>query len=353
MARTKQTARGSFGKKEGRAERNRSFPWSTRPPLSYTWSPSLVNTGSSTFIAFGNTSQTSVNEFDDTKNEWKEVWQMPKSFQGHNGEKIAIHIQDLEFCAYDKKQKVLYMNVSDGKLVKLSIDQKKEIQTAHIWDEIRQDKGRSYLVLLNDSIHCMGEEHIILDVNGVEEKRMDMLWPLICGGTAIAKDQNIILLMGGRIAGGELNSGFFSFCAKTHKWSKSKCSLPEQSCLYSVVKTCDERYIIILGGLNRDLSDVYVWDTLTDKVYPSKVMTPTYWECNAVITSTNEEMVTFGFIHELFQGTEYQHMPGMPFYLTKIVQGYYVNEKIHLIPKVGLKHWSINVDVIINSKFTL
>ena len=112
-----------------------------------------------------------------------------------------------------------------------------------------------------------------------------------------------------------------------------------------------QRFIIILGGNDRDFANatfydrIFVLESHTMKLSESKIKLPFRGGCKAVIMENKKEndLLVHGFIKEQMN----IYNMNIPFALISSICVWHLTEYIHIIHSEIGNHWRINVDKII------
>ena len=125
---------------------------------------------------------------------------------------------------------------------------------------------------------------------------------------------------------------------------------------FGLVKTRNERFIIILGGFDAQSNgcdDIYIYDTNNNLFSQSKISCPAKSGFYATISNDPEgdELITFGFINDCYKSNNFQNVQVLPFYLIQLISHWLCIQEIYLL-QYGVKgggHWKIDVDDILQS----
>ena len=118
--------------------------------------------------------------------------------------------------------------------------------------------------------------------------------------------------------------------------------------------TSDERYLLSMGGFDRSTDEltnnISVLDFKTMILMESYVKLPIRRiTVNVHRDRITENLLTFGYINQLWKFSEYSDMAPLPFYLMKLIEQWIHFEYVHIIGTRANKsrHWKINVDEIL------
>ena len=158
------------------------------------------------------------------------------------------------------------------------------------------------------------------------------------------------------------NVGIWQYCLIEHKWTKLNIKFP----YYTVecVLTNDEKYVIITGGQmynnNKWNDDIFILD-LTSEDYQlrkCKIKCPqsgncNYWINTVILGGSKDEMLTDGWIKELFKLQQFKHLLLPPTYLIKMISQWYNQPMLHLFygqpnNMIPARHYEIKVSTILD-----
>ena len=151
------------------------------------------------------------------------------------------------------------------------------------------------------------------------------------------------------------NGGVQEYSISNQKWSKwslkyTPPSLPRPSL---VLKTSDEKYLLIIGGGTRIIT---VYNVKQNIFYQSNIQCPAISEIfnsdfiyQGIIMGNkqNDELLTFGFIRNLFDNHDFNGIQPLPHYMIKLISNWINNDKVHIFDKEH--HFQINLDKILQS----
>ena len=136
--------------------------------------------------------------------------------------------------------------------------------------------------------------------------------------------------------------GIFQFSFQTQKWIKLDVKLPKKLTSFGSVITNDEKYIIIVGGI--ESKDILVFDTDNYSLKTSKIKTVNKTWCYAGLVGDHErnEILTHGYIRSNYNG-EYFMID-----LVKIIASYNFVEDLYCLEFRSQKHWKIKLCEVLN-----
>ena len=120
--------------------------------------------------------------------------------------------------------------------------------------------------------------------------------------------------------------------------------------------TSNERYLLLMGGVDTSTSrynftkNILVLDFKTMILRESRVKLPMRRiKVSVHRDRITENLLTFGYINQLWKFSEYSDMAFLPFYLMKLIEQWIHFEYVHIIGTRANKsrHWKINVDEIL------
>eukprot|EP01084_Bolivina_argentea_P240260 403688_1 len=117
----------------------------------------------------------------------------------------------------------------------------------------------------------------------------------------------------------------------------------------SSILTRNEQYFIEIV-VNISTSEIHVYDLKRYSKWISNICLPTNVKnCQAMIRSNigKEEMLTFGYVRDCWNGSEFNNIQYPPLYLVKLIDSFHVIETVHIM--TAERHFCINVDHIIAS----
>ena len=118
--------------------------------------------------------------------------------------------------------------------------------------------------------------------------------------------------------------------------------------------TSDERYLFLMGGVETSTQEFTNNISVLD--FKTMILTKSYVKLpmrritvNVHRDSITENLLTFGYINQLWKFSEYSDMAFLSFYLMKLIESWIHFEYAHIIGTRANKsrHWKINVDEIL------
>ena len=175
-------------------------------------------------------------------------------------------------------------------------------------------------------------------------------------GIIYVKSQDRYLLFGGCDNCFLCFDTIFEFTVNStqQKWKKLDVKIPEAVAAFGIVITCDDRFVIILGGHTdhqRQVDDIYVFDTKSDTFYKSKLKCPLKRRYHAVITGdlSRDNLLCYGYIRQCYKMNQFKEMllPLPPSEIIQLIIKWVFNEDIHLIAWLKGDHWKISAHEIL------
>merc|ERR1712228_82068 len=190
-----------------------------------------------------------------------------------------------------------------------------------------------HVSLENESITCMHDALTSADNSETVSRR---------AGVAIyVPSKQLILLIGGYddVVGFPPSSDLWIFSLPTQKWRKTQ-NIQFEGYLFGAVLTSNERYIVLLGGINDHkhyVDDIFVLDIKNEddskwKLRKSTVKCPKIGRCKALRTGgidSKDDILINGFIKDCFKMKEFKNIQLPPSYIMKIISMWYDAEMIH------------------------
>eukprot|EP01084_Bolivina_argentea_P306634 529891_1 len=164
-----------------------------------------------------------------------------------------------------------------------------------------------------------------------------------------------ILLIGGYYKNGnasQYSRDIWKYCLSSGKWTKKDClglsNIPNSNIAnYCGILTSNQRYIVLLGGLN-----ICVLDMIDDnnwKMRQCKIKCPIVGLCHVSVTGNENinEMLVIGFVKACFKMKQFSHLSIPPVYIINIMTQYFNEEMIHHIR--NQKHHAIYLAHILSA----
>eukprot|EP01084_Bolivina_argentea_P264730 448535_1 len=137
-------------------------------------------------------------------------------------------------------------------------------------------------------------------------------------------------------------------------WTELNVEMSIKVSQFGLVKLKNERYVIQFGGeiwfgFVDCLDDIFIYDTRKHLFIKSKIKCPSKGKFYGIITNDSkyDEILCFGFVNYCYKGNNFKNMQSLPFYLIKLINGYFCHEELHLFQRAGIGHWKINIDHIL------
>ena len=210
-------------------------------------------------------------------------------------------------------------------------------------------------VYANKQLHLIGGaqsfKHLVFDETKQEFRKMHIFTPregfsgyrgFSRHSLIYCKSKNCIFMFGGSIQGNTISE----FSCSTKKWRVLETGLPTNAAKHltgcGLVITGDERYIIIVGGINSP--KIYVFDVNDYSIKISKIKPAnTVWNyCCLIGNHGKNELVADGYIRENYKGGYFMME------LVKIIAAYNFVEEIYFLEFGRQNHWKINVSAILS-----
>eukprot|EP01084_Bolivina_argentea_P121503 215324_1 len=251
--------------------------------------------------------------------------------------------------AFNSSNRSIYIKNSSNELLTFALSSKSiERLSLNSIGEIELIDGmqciHDSLHLFSYSLHDYSQTHFIFDTKSESSEQIyqfnfnnPFLW--------YAKDEISMIF-------DTFNNIMYEF-QKCNKWVQYEVeSMPCLESSPSIVGTKNKEYLIFMGGLiNHNFSDyIFVFNMKQKQFCKSTIKCPFKGNCVATIMETNYmELLTFGFVNQCFQQSEFKDLQRLPYYIKKFMAQWISNEWIYLVEKSTRKHWKIHVDTIIQS----
>ena len=135
------------------------------------------------------------------------------------------------------------------------------------------------------------------------------------------------------------NTIICEYALSTKQWNVCKWVSIPYSTNAGVICTKDGRFLMILGGKRhkRASNQIFVCDFKQRKCVESAYKCPSRGGCRAVAmrNAKRDELLTFGFVHQSFQESEFRNMQIMPKYLIQMIPRWVYKERIYLVRTSG------------------
>ena len=111
----------------------------------------------------------------------------------------------------------------------------------------------------------------------------------------------------------------------------------------------------LFGGSTRlddkDLDNIYIFDTMDNKFRESKLKCPMTGRYFATISNNKDEekLIVSGFVNDSYKTNEFIDLQIMPHYLIQLISNWYENQKVYLLRRNDDKPslFTIKVDDIL------
>ena len=138
----------------------------------------------------------------------------------------------------------------------------------------------------------------------------------------------------------------FSYCCNNRKWSTltQKAGLPPKCSNFNCLITRNEQYVILL----MDHRNICIASTADMEFKETSIVTPTNL-CNAIVVDNHaeNELLTFGFIRNIWKQNKIGINRFPPQYLIRLIQARITNEYVHLFMNKCNRHFCIPVTNIV------
>eukprot|EP01084_Bolivina_argentea_P101544 182034_1 len=247
--------------------------------------------------------------------------------------------------AFDMKNEILYIQCQSC-MIEINIKTNKTKVTKNI-----QSIGYgARAIIINNKYNVIGgstnTKHLIWNGEIFEEQyNFNTSWSGLYRCEVLQISSKNVLCLGGYYIchGSGLSDSIFSYDIASNKWIKLSQTLPEGVSSFGCVVSKGNKYMIILGGYDRDI--IHVLDLKMMIFRQISIRTPSkgYFTAINMYDKNNEDLLSFGYIRKFCDNLN------IPFYLMKIVGKYYSNEWIYLMENYG-NHWKIKLDDILNDQ---
>ena len=287
-----------------------------------------------------------------------ESWEMSRSKYDIGAIEFNIRVNDCIYYQASHGPLIVY-NMKTTKWNKYPISTDKQKKKYHFWD--------STYCKVNNFIHIIGDrennEHGVWDLNKNEYKSLDSInkpkKAIILGGLIYIKKRQKLLLFGGcweddHWSSTQATDDILFYDIKQNKWAMASIKLPIKMSSFGYVKTNDDKYLIIFGGIdecNYFLDNIYILDLINMKINECKVKCPVRGEFYAYIQFDNIEnnLIVNGYIRNCWKLKEFKSMINLPDVIIKLIQSYmHYNEIVHLFEQNEGEHYKINIDLILD-----
>ena len=286
-------------------------------------------------------------------NEWTKIIDYPKDYESMG-----------QFPTIDQDNRIIYICCTDSKLLGINLNTK-SIQTIVEQYDLGIDSG---IMFANNTIHVIGgnenDKHLIFDNDNKEFKEFhdfasDKQIP--CSYALYLPSRKTIINTIYHRNNPKIPVSVVEF--KNNKWTNLNIANCEDIFGAYITATSHEDYLIFLCGFDLTTEDlnlhrwIYVLDMKTYKLVQSKIQVPEAGENSSGITTRNEEqedLVTFGFVHECYKTEIFQKVQMIPFDLINVLKRWVCYETFHLVLRSEqdiekCEHLTIDVDEIIKT----
>ena len=260
----------------------------------------------------------------------------------------AINDDNTIYLCDRKHQITIFKPKSDNECV---------MRTIKNLDEIKSGTMRGTGVMINNEFHIIGgkvSEHVKFNSN---EQKCEILHDLKVAlnlnaprFTAKSKIRNNILLLFGGLDGDERMDRMHEYDIINDQWARSQLKLPKPLSSVASTQILNGQFVLLFGGNDgKYINDIYVY-SIRDKTFrESKIKCPERG-CYGAFTindKVRDSLVTFGWIRRKWRACGINSHLFPPEYLIRIMCGYYLNERVHLLNTHTGDHYKINVFDII------
>ena len=282
--------------------------------------------------------------------------------------KLLEYDKDDEFiygdsAVYHSQSKMIYISCHNHKIFKYDVSKMKSISIT----DTRVIDYNSRLLLIDNKLHNIGGErgHWIWNIqtDKISEKGKQVkkivndhqhaLWRQNLYDPAVIylKSQQCILLFGGR--GSYWRRSVHRFSISDNTWNKLDCKLPRSMNSCGIVKTRNERFIILFGGNISNVKnsdDIYIYDVRNNEVVKSEIKAPMSGCFRASVTDYPERdnKLCFGFVRDAYNDEDFIDLQKLPLYLMDFISKWYQHQEIYLLEISAGGHWRINLDEILH-----
>eukprot|EP01084_Bolivina_argentea_P121504 215330_1 len=262
----------------------------------------------------------------------------------------SLHLFDYSQNAFNSSNRSIYIKNSSNELLTFALSSKSiERLSLNSIGEIELIDGmqciHDSLHLFSYSLHDYSQTHFIFDTKSESSEQIyqfnfnnPFLW--------YAKDEISMIF-------DTFNNIMYEF-QKCNKWVQYEVeTMPWLESSPPIVGTKNKEYLIFMGGVidYRFMSDnIFVFNVKQKQFCYSTIKCPFKGNCVATIMETNYmELLTFGFVNQCFQQSEFKDLQRLPYYIKKFMAQWISNEWIYLVETRSGNHWKIHVDTIIQS----
>jgi len=129
-----------------------------------------------------------------------------------------------------------------------------------------------------------------------------------------------------------------------------------------------QEFIFIFGAGDGNVNnEIIPFQTVNDSIFVFDIKNMTFLPCTikcpmdgfadpidaiCITNQSNDELMVFGFVHQLYSKPEMKKVTECPVYLIKFIQNFMITEYIHIFSKSNHKrHFKINIDDLLVSTF--
>ena len=306
------------------------------------------------------------------------IWKY--NIKQHEWIKVIDYDEDLSVyshsAAFDSNNNCIYIfRTTNGNQIKCDLNSKKlsiiENAITPTTTSWRGFESSLRMLHVNDRLHCIGGNNRNQSAihcswstkgNALSDKIMHKLPESITTGLRkhsmiYLKSQQCILVFGGRYQDKVFDT-IYKYSIVNQKWIELDIKMPRNMCSFGIVKTREERFIILFGGSNllNKLNEIYIYDTMMNAWSKSSVTTPIISTFRAAISnndSAQDEKLCFGYIRNCYNEDEFIDLQALPYYLIKFISKWVSNEDIYLIQTSNTaaeaEMWTMNIDSILQN----
>ena len=287
-----------------------------------------------------------IHTYNVNKNEWYKEFTYPAKKLNFSCHSVAIK----------EKQNKIYLSTPRHLIIELNTDTK---QYKMIDNIIYSFKKRNILNI-NGNIHLVSNEHLIFNEENNTFTQIYDFGDLprkhyIDNLTVIYIPSKQILLLF-RTLSKECNEGkiqLWKFNLQSNQWSKIK-TFQNTFKISTAVLTSNQQFVIFYSPKEFAIYALHITNNDDYKLVQCNISSPIRTSSELHIQRTGggieDEMLTFGWIKQLFQTSVFQHMKLPPLYIMKFILMWYSRELIHLIHDNTNSHFAIELKHILSSK---
>ena len=253
-------------------------------------------------------------KYDLRKNRWDK-------FMDYSSDKLIT----IQFVAmFDQNTQCVYHCNIESKLVQIDVNAK---TISVLSEDVNFNRCEAFIFSRNDDIHMVGANKKYLIFNGKTESidevkypMSDQIWLASRQKATIKRDQSFVTV-GINMKYSRLV--FLRYLLQTNEWIEDEMQGLTHFASH-MFTTTDEQYLFLFVGNDlfvnpqKPTKDIFILDLKKKKLLKSQIKIPIV-NCIANLHKS-DDLLVFGYVHQLWKSPEFSYVPSLPFYLIKLIR---------------------------------